>query len=162
MKRGKRCQISLFILNYEQHFICCASTLILATISGKMQPKLSRVLPLTLGVQKLGQTFQWLLLVNQMAATACGQTVQGSPGRPVTDGQSERVSADNVCCVQESTFSTLTQKGETGKNLEPLLWHFRRHLNRRNGGRHTWTQACKAGRKKNTTRSRKDKQGHGS
>lgn len=34
-----------------------------------------------------------------MAATACGQTVEGSPGRPVTDGQSERVTVDSVCCV---------------------------------------------------------------
>lgn len=35
-----------------------------------------------------------------------------------------RVTVDNVCCVEESTFSTMTQK-ETAKNLKPLLCHFR-------------------------------------
>lgn len=85
---------------------------------------MSCVPALTLSVQKLGQTFKWLLMVNQMAATACGQTVWRSPGRHVTDGSSERVTVDNVSWGQKSTFSTITQN-EIRKNLKLLLYHFR-------------------------------------
>lgn len=47
-----------------------------------------------------------------MAATACGQTVEGSPGRPVTDGQSERVTVDSVCCVWGQRMAGRKKKRE--------------------------------------------------
>lgn len=77
-------------------------------------------------VQKLGQTFLWLLLERQMAHTACGQIVCASPGRHVTDGGSERVTVDNVCRGQESTFSKMTQN-EIRKNPRLVLYHLEIH-----------------------------------
>lgn len=59
-----------------------------------------------------------------MAPTACGQIVYGRPGRHVTDGESERVTVDNVCRGQESTFSKMTQN-EIRKNLRLVLYRFR-------------------------------------
>lgn len=57
-----------------------------------------------------------------MAATACGQTVEGSPGRPVTDGQSERVTVDNVLCLGTAHGR---KKEKTEKNLKFLLCYIR-------------------------------------
>lgn len=57
-------------------------------------------------------------------------------GRHVTDGESERVTVDNVCRGQESTFSKMTQN-EIRKNLRLVLYRFRDTKSGTNKDRHT-------------------------
>lgn len=85
-----------------------------------------------------------------MAATACGQTVEGSPGRPVTDGQSERVTVDSVCCVWGQRMAG---RKKTEKNLKFLLCYIRHMETQQWMEAHTETHT-----QYNTLLSQQDKQ----